>query len=221
MPAGSSGRARRVSRRWSSITGRSPTRDAFDRALAERAACARRRARLSCGLHAAGRRAAARGVSRTRSSTSTRRSCPAFPGVDAQRQALEHGVKVAGATVHLVTARARRRSHRAAGRRAGARRRHAGDARRPHPDRRAPDLSRGRAESCSTAAGASRAAGSSARVPLTRPRESTGSGRASRSPDIPPGVARRYASSNSTRRSISTDTPGRSRIQTTTPGPDR
>ena len=28
---------------------------------------------------------------------------PAFPGLDAQRQALEHGVKVAGATVHLVT----------------------------------------------------------------------------------------------------------------------
>ena len=28
---------------------------------------------------------------------------PAFPGVDAQRQALEHGVKVSGATVHLVT----------------------------------------------------------------------------------------------------------------------
>lgn len=29
---------------------------------------------------------------------------PSFPGVDAQRQALEYGVKVAGATVHLVTA---------------------------------------------------------------------------------------------------------------------
>jgi phosphoribosylglycinamide formyltransferase-1 len=29
---------------------------------------------------------------------------PAFPGVDAQRQALDYGVKVAGATVHLVTA---------------------------------------------------------------------------------------------------------------------
>jgi phosphoribosylglycinamide formyltransferase-1 len=29
---------------------------------------------------------------------------PAFPGTDAQRQALEHGVKVAGATVHFVTA---------------------------------------------------------------------------------------------------------------------
>ncbi len=29
---------------------------------------------------------------------------PAFPGVDAQRQALDHGVKVTGATVHLVTA---------------------------------------------------------------------------------------------------------------------
>jgi phosphoribosylglycinamide formyltransferase-1 len=28
---------------------------------------------------------------------------PAFPGRDAQRQALEHGVKVSGATVHLVT----------------------------------------------------------------------------------------------------------------------
>ena len=29
---------------------------------------------------------------------------PAFPGIDAQRQALEHGVKVAGVTVHLLTA---------------------------------------------------------------------------------------------------------------------
>ena len=28
---------------------------------------------------------------------------PAFPGVDAQRQALEHGVRISGATVHLVT----------------------------------------------------------------------------------------------------------------------
>jgi phosphoribosylglycinamide formyltransferase-1 len=28
---------------------------------------------------------------------------PAFPGLDAQRQALEHGVRVTGATVHLVT----------------------------------------------------------------------------------------------------------------------
>jgi phosphoribosylglycinamide formyltransferase 1 len=29
---------------------------------------------------------------------------PAFPGVDAQRQAVEHGVRVSGVTVHLVTA---------------------------------------------------------------------------------------------------------------------
>jgi phosphoribosylglycinamide formyltransferase-1 len=28
---------------------------------------------------------------------------PAFPGLDAQRQALEHGVQITGATVHLVT----------------------------------------------------------------------------------------------------------------------
>ena len=28
---------------------------------------------------------------------------PSFPGLDAQRQALEHGVRVSGATVHLVT----------------------------------------------------------------------------------------------------------------------
>jgi len=28
---------------------------------------------------------------------------PAFPGLEAQRQAIEHGVKVSGATVHLVT----------------------------------------------------------------------------------------------------------------------
>jgi len=28
---------------------------------------------------------------------------PSFPGVDAQRQAFDHGVKVAGVTVHLVT----------------------------------------------------------------------------------------------------------------------
>lgn len=28
---------------------------------------------------------------------------PAFPGIDAQRQALDHGVRISGATVHLVT----------------------------------------------------------------------------------------------------------------------
>jgi phosphoribosylglycinamide formyltransferase-1 len=27
---------------------------------------------------------------------------PAFPGLDAQRQALEHGVKISGCTVHYV-----------------------------------------------------------------------------------------------------------------------
>jgi phosphoribosylglycinamide formyltransferase-1 len=28
---------------------------------------------------------------------------PSFPGLEAQRQALEHGVRLSGATVHLVT----------------------------------------------------------------------------------------------------------------------
>ena len=28
---------------------------------------------------------------------------PSFPGLDAQRQAFEHGVRISGATVHLVT----------------------------------------------------------------------------------------------------------------------
>jgi phosphoribosylglycinamide formyltransferase-1 len=28
---------------------------------------------------------------------------PSFPGLDAQRQALEHGVRISGASVHLVT----------------------------------------------------------------------------------------------------------------------
>ena len=41
---------------------------------------------------------------------------PAFPGVDAQRQALEHGVKVSGVTVHLVDDGARRRPDRPAAR---------------------------------------------------------------------------------------------------------
>ena len=36
-------------------------------------------------------------------STSIRRCCPRFPGVDAQRQALDYGAKVSGVTVHLVT----------------------------------------------------------------------------------------------------------------------
>ena len=79
---------------------------------------------------------------------------PAFPGVDAQRQAIEHGVKVSGVTVHLVTARARRRADHRAAHGAGARRRHRGDAGGADPRRGAPRLSRGRCSSCSTADGA-------------------------------------------------------------------
>ncbi len=33
------------------------------------------------------------------------RCCPAFPGLDAQKQALEHGAKISGCTVHFVDQR--------------------------------------------------------------------------------------------------------------------
>ena len=66
--------------------------------------------------------AAARGVSRARSSTFIRRCCRRSRALDAQRQALEHGVRVSGATVHLVTAELDDGPIVAAGRGAGARR---------------------------------------------------------------------------------------------------
>ena len=87
---------------------------------------------------------------------------PSFPGLDAQRQALEHGVRVSGATVHLVTAEL-----------------DGGPivlqaavpvldddtvdiAVGAHPRRGASPLSRRRFDSCSTARGVSMAGGSSA-----------------------------------------------------------
>ena len=74
------------------------------------------------------------GWSVLRSSTPSRRRIlnihpsllPAFPGVDAQRQALEHGVRISGATVHLVTGELDGGPIVAAGRRAGRGRRHRG-----------------------------------------------------------------------------------------------
>ena len=66
---------------------------------------------------------------------------PSFPGVDAQQQALAHGVKVTGATVHLVTQRARCGADRAAGGGAGSGRRHDRDAVPAHPRRGTSHLS--------------------------------------------------------------------------------
>ena len=65
---------------------------------------------------------------------------PAFPGLDAQHQALEHGVKITGCTVHFVDEYLDAGPDRGAGRGAGAGRRYGGDALRPDPERGAPDL---------------------------------------------------------------------------------
>ena len=94
---------------------------------------------------------------------------PAFPGLDAQRQAWEHGVKVSGATVHLVDE----------GLDAGPivlqeavpvlRGRHRRDAGRAHPGGRAPDLPARRARCCSR--GADRVEGRRVRVEASRERD--------------------------------------------------
>ena len=67
-----------------------------------RPAPGRRRVGLPRRLHAAALARLRGAPSPGASSTSTPACCPAFPGLDAQRQALEHGVKVSGCTVHLV-----------------------------------------------------------------------------------------------------------------------
>lgn len=79
-----------------------PSRDAYDRALVD--ALRQHRVRLVClagFMHVLGPafcEAFPQAVLNIHPSL-----LPAFPGVDAQRQALAHGVKIAGATVHFVT----------------------------------------------------------------------------------------------------------------------
>ena len=87
----SSGRARRESpRRCSQTSSRWRTGS-------RSAACASWSSPATCG--SCRRRSSS---ASTRSSTSTRRSCPSFPGLRAIEQALEAGVSETGVTVHLV-----------------------------------------------------------------------------------------------------------------------
>ena len=70
----------------------------------QRAARTRRRARVPRRLHAPGRSPLHRGVSQRASSTSIRRCCPRSRASMRSGRRFEHGVKVSGVTVHLVTA---------------------------------------------------------------------------------------------------------------------
>src|SRR5262252_2742250 len=79
-----------------------PSRDAFDRALA--AALTSRGIRLVCLAGFMRRLGPAFCDAFPNAILNIHPSLlPAFPGVDAQAQAIRHGVKVSGATVHLVT----------------------------------------------------------------------------------------------------------------------
>ena len=80
-----------------------PSRDAFDRAIA--AELVRRGVRLVCLAGFMRRLGPAFFDAFPGTTLNVHPSLlPSFPGVDAQRQALEHGVRVSGATVHFVTA---------------------------------------------------------------------------------------------------------------------
>ena len=79
-----------------------PTRDAYDRALAD--ALLQRRVAVVClagFMRLVGRAFIDAFDGRVLNVHPS--LLPAFPGVDAQQQAYEHGVKITGATVHFVT----------------------------------------------------------------------------------------------------------------------
>ena len=182
----------RVARRIRSRAGRSELR------------ARQRRAGLPRRLHAPGRARRCSTRFPTRFSTSTRRCCRRFPASTRSVRRSSHGVKVAGATVHLVTGELdggpivvqaavpvrdddtpRRSSARIL----------------IEEHRIYPEAVR---QSCSTAAGRSRAGDSSVLATLPDARDQPVAD-ARRVVPVALEIARRNASSNSTRRSISAE----------------
>ena len=84
------------------IPSKGKEREAFDREVVAALHEHRGGPGLPGGLHAHPQSLLHPRIPRTHPEYSSGACCPSFPGVDAQKQALEYGVKFTGCTVHLV-----------------------------------------------------------------------------------------------------------------------